>query len=200
MDKIILLCLLAFIALGGCGGEKEYDSIPVGEMEWMRNNLSVFRFRNGDTLFCAQSDSDWAKAAYDTIPAYCFVPNYGDTVGLLYNYWAIADERGLAPEGWRITTNEDWCYAKKIDSLCIHNVQDIFGQNKLNIVTYGLRGGDLKFYPGGCMYWVLGDTVRIAIPVDFEIKGNEHIGFVVLENIPSPGTDRMGIFVRCVKG
>jgi uncharacterized protein (TIGR02145 family) len=35
------------------------------------------------------------------------------TKGFLYNYDAVMDPRGIAPEGWRIPTDEDW---KKLEA------------------------------------------------------------------------------------
>ena len=32
----------------------------------------------------------------------------GEKYGYLYNYWAVIDPRGLAPDGWKIPTLSDW--------------------------------------------------------------------------------------------
>ncbi|MBM3185734.1 MAG: fibrobacter succinogenes major paralogous domain-containing protein [Bacteroidetes bacterium] len=50
--------------------------------------------------------------------AWCYYnndPKNEATFGKLYNWYAINDPRCLAPEGWRITTDEDW--TKLINSL-----------------------------------------------------------------------------------
>ena len=36
------------------------------------------------------------------------IPMNGEKYGKLYNWYAINDPRGLAPEGWHIAANEDW--------------------------------------------------------------------------------------------
>ncbi|NDB42022.1 MAG: hypothetical protein EB035_03505, partial [Actinobacteria bacterium] len=44
-------------------------------------------------------------------PAYCYYKNDPTTVskyGLLYNWYAVNDPRGLAPEGFQIPEIEDW--------------------------------------------------------------------------------------------
>jgi uncharacterized protein (TIGR02145 family) len=35
-------------------------------------------------------------------------PATADTYGKHYNSYAVRDPRGLAPEGWRVATQEDW--------------------------------------------------------------------------------------------
>ena len=30
--------------------------------------------------------------------------------GRLYNVWAVSDERGICPSGYRVSTNDDWSY------------------------------------------------------------------------------------------
>lgn len=35
-------------------------------------------------------------------------PDSAAAHGLLYNWYAVADARGLAPQGWRVPTDEDW--------------------------------------------------------------------------------------------
>jgi uncharacterized protein (TIGR02145 family) len=78
---------------------------------WMAENLRVGKFRNGDSLFHAKSASEWKTAAEKQIPAYCdpeFDTKKTENFGRLYNWYAINDPRGLAPEGWKIPGFNDW--------------------------------------------------------------------------------------------
>jgi len=36
------------------------------------------------------------------------VPEVTEGYGLLYNYYAITDVRGIAPDGWRVATDADF--------------------------------------------------------------------------------------------
>ena len=68
-------------------------------------------FRNGDPILQVLSDVDWKAAGESAQPAWCYFDNdinHGETRGKLYNWFALNDPRGLAPEGWRIPTLEDW--------------------------------------------------------------------------------------------
>jgi uncharacterized protein (TIGR02145 family) len=77
----------------------------------MSENLNVDKFRNGDPIPHAKTDEEWEKAGENGEPAWCYYnnnPDNGDRYGKLYNWYAVNDPRGLAPEGWKIPLNEDW--------------------------------------------------------------------------------------------
>lgn len=89
------------------------ESVWIGEQEWMTRNLSVTTFRNGTPIPQAKTREEWAQAAKDGKPAWCyynFDSSHGDKYGKLYNWYAVADSAngGLAPVGWRIPDNNDW--------------------------------------------------------------------------------------------
>ena len=80
-------------------------------------NLAVSKFRNGDTIFHAKTKQQWLNAGKNHIPAWCYYNNdssLNETYGKLYNWYAVSDERGLAPFGWRIPKEIDF---KKIQNL-----------------------------------------------------------------------------------
>lgn len=83
----------------------------IGNQIWKVNNLNVDRFRNGDLIPEARSEEEWIRAGESKQPAWCYYENdsYGEeTYGKLYNWYAVNDPRGLAPEGWHIPTKSDW--------------------------------------------------------------------------------------------
>ena len=83
----------------------------IGNQIWMQQNLNVDRFQNGDIIPEAKTNEEWIKAGDSFQPAWCFYDNKssnGVKFGRLYNWYAINDPRGLAPEGWRIPSNLDW--------------------------------------------------------------------------------------------
>lgn len=86
-------------------------SVVIGTQEWMDRNLNVRIFRNGDPIPVISSGKEWAAAAEKQIPACCFFENMpwiGRVYGKLYNWYAVNDPRGLAPEGWHIPSDRDW--------------------------------------------------------------------------------------------
>ena len=85
-------------------------TVIIGTQEWMVENLNVDTFRNGDPIPEAQGQ-EWWQAGQDEQPAWCYFANdpaNGDVYGKLYNFYAVIDPRGLAPEGWRVSTQDDW--------------------------------------------------------------------------------------------
>ena len=88
-----------------------YISVRIGTQLWMTQNLNVFTFSNGDTLPQALSLKEWEQAYNNKQAMWCY-PNFDTTSpnksSKLYNWFAINDPRGLAPNGWHISTEEDW--------------------------------------------------------------------------------------------
>jgi uncharacterized protein (TIGR02145 family) len=74
-------------------------------------NLDVDRFRNGDMIPQARTNEEWNSAGKKGKPAWCYYKNdteNGEIYGKLYNWYAVNDSRGLAPEGWHIPTDDEW--------------------------------------------------------------------------------------------
>jgi uncharacterized protein (TIGR02145 family) len=108
-NKLSILFLFGTIllTLQSCSS----DSIKIGEQEWMTKNLDLDKFRNGDPIPEAKTVDEWLQASELKQPAWCFYNNYpsnGAEHGRLYNWYALTDERGLAPEGWHIPEDEEW--------------------------------------------------------------------------------------------
>ena len=88
-----------------------FASVTIGKQVWMKYNLNVDRFRNGDPIPHVTSDKEWAKAETNKQPAWCYYdndPENGKKYGKLYNWHAVNDPRGLAPEGWHIPSYGEW--------------------------------------------------------------------------------------------
>jgi len=101
------------------------NEVRIGKQIWTAKNLNVDKFRNGDKIQEAKTCMEWTDCLKQKKPAFCYYENnkkYADGYGKLYNYYAIIDERGLAPEGWSIPSMKDWLelrnYIKKDDFDC----------------------------------------------------------------------------------
>ncbi|HNX78737.1 MAG TPA: fibrobacter succinogenes major paralogous domain-containing protein [Prolixibacteraceae bacterium] len=90
---------------------KEIKQVVIGMQQWMAANLNVRTFRNGDPVRLVISKEEWAAAAEQGLPACCFFEHMqwiGRRFGKLYNWYAVNDPRGLAPEGWHIASDREW--------------------------------------------------------------------------------------------
>ena len=113
MKKISLILsavVMTAMMLSSCGGVASKE-VTIGKQVWMTQNLNVDKFRNGDPIPEAKTDEEWSKAGENGEPAWCYYnnnPDNGDRYGKLYNWYAVNDPRGLAPEGWKIPSDEEW--------------------------------------------------------------------------------------------
>jgi len=87
----------------------QYDTVIINNQVWMKQNLKTAHYRNGDPIPEITSMSVWSTL---TTGAWCWYNNdslkYAATYGKLYNWYAVNDPRGLAPEGWHIPSDAEW--------------------------------------------------------------------------------------------
>ena len=85
-----------------------YESIVINGKQWMKENLNVSKYRNGEVIPEVTDLAEWDAL---TTGAWCYYENTtdnGTTYGKLYNWYAINDPRGLAPTGWHIPSDTEW--------------------------------------------------------------------------------------------
>ncbi len=109
MRKLFLIA--AVVTLIYACEKKQAKTVVIGNQEWMTENLNVVTFRNGDPIPQAATDEEWKNASANKQPAWCYYNNdsaNGEKYGKLYNWYAVNDPRGMAPEGWRVPKNSEW--------------------------------------------------------------------------------------------
>jgi uncharacterized protein (TIGR02145 family) len=82
--------------------------VTIGTQIWTSKNLNVSTYRNGDTIPYVQDPNAWA---YLTTGAWCYYDTGASVItkyGKLYNWYAVSDLRGLAPNGYHIPTIGEW--------------------------------------------------------------------------------------------
>jgi uncharacterized protein (TIGR02145 family) len=114
MKKTILLfaCIAIFAINDQAQTVTDYDgniyyTVTIGAQVWMRSNLKVTHYRNGDAIPNVTDETQWGNL---TTGAYCNYDNSTDTAityGRLYNYFTVVDNRNLCPTGWHIPTNAE---------------------------------------------------------------------------------------------
>ncbi|HYG50168.1 MAG TPA: fibrobacter succinogenes major paralogous domain-containing protein [Flavobacteriales bacterium] len=93
-------------------GDEKMEAIKIGNQNWAAKNLNVIHFKNGEEIPQAKSAEEWVRAAKEKKPAWCYYDfKFTDACapfGRLYNWYAVNDSRGLAPEGWHVPSESEW--------------------------------------------------------------------------------------------
>ncbi len=125
-----------------------YRTIEIGGLNWMAENLRTSRFRNGDDITYVMSNSEWQELGNTESGAWAFYNNHAgnEPFGLLYNWYAVSDPRGLCPTGWRVATDGDW-----------QQLERYLGMPQNQLASTGWRGQNAnvggKLKAEGTEYW-----------------------------------------------
>ena len=84
-----------------------YHTAVIGNQKWMLENLKTTKYNDGEEIPNIEENKEWelmnsgACCNYDNLEA------NGELYGKLYNWHAINTGK-LAPQGWRVATDNDW--------------------------------------------------------------------------------------------
>ncbi len=185
------------------------NTVRIGKQTWMLRNLEVTSFRNGDPIYQVKQNPEWQKQSELKQAVFGYFGNdieRAKKLGNTYNWYAVNDKRGLAPEGWRIPSKEDW--QQLIDYLggnavAGHKLKNIEGwggdgngDNKSGFAGLpgGFRGYDGISYSVGYMarWWTStesGEYFAHGFDINYDAKSIN----------PSTGYKQDGFSVRCIK-
>jgi uncharacterized protein (TIGR02145 family) len=164
--------------------DNTYRTVKINNLWWMAANLKVTHYRNGVEIPDATDSASWVDA---TGGVYCNYNNNSSYVylyGRLYNWYAVSDTSGLAPEGWHVATDADW-----------QAMVDFLGGDSL-------AGGKLKV--AGIAYWTppnVGATNESgfsAMPAGFRFPSAEFYGIQAHGNFWTSTTNGAGGYYRFV--
>jgi len=128
----------------------EFKTCTVDGKVWMSENLNVITFNNGDSIKEAKTPGEWMESGKNSTPAWCYYDN-DKKLGKLYNWHAVTDKRGLAPNGFTIPSETDFISliknqgGKKLASTKLKSIsgwannQNGSNESGLNILPSGLR-------------------------------------------------------------
>jgi uncharacterized protein (TIGR02145 family) len=186
-----------------------YKSIKIGEQNWMQENLNESKFKNGEIIDQATTKEEWEKAGQEGKPAWCYYDNdakNGVKYGKLYNWYAVNDPRGLAPEGWHIPTDNEWIEIKDFlggvdaSGTKLKSSSGWYGQgngtnsSKFSALPGGTRdGGNFMYLDNGAYFWSsteAGRSYSYFRYLFFDIRAMYGGMYVAKES---------GLSVRCIK-
>jgi uncharacterized protein (TIGR02145 family) len=91
--------------------ENIYNTVAIGTQCWMKENLKVTKYNNGDDIPDETANtSGWRTLITGARTEYVAagVTGYVSTYGYLYNWYAATDSRKICPTGWHVPTDSDW--------------------------------------------------------------------------------------------
>ena len=154
---MLLVLGISFIYLAGCNKSSSsntdtsgptitdidgnvYHTVTIGTQIWMAENLKVTHYRNGDPIAIGSGKDKLLADSVGTSYAYDNAQAYVEIYGWLYNWYAVADGRNVAPIGWHVPSDAD--YTKLVAFL---------GGNYLMANGDTMAGGEMK--ETGVAHW-----------------------------------------------
>jgi uncharacterized protein (TIGR02145 family) len=178
--------------------------------KWMQHNLAVTAFRNGDTIFQAQSDDVWISCYNNQRPCWCYYEKNlaGDkTNEILYNFYAVTDKRGLAPIGWHIPSVDEWKLIG-LEDMTFKNtdLKYWFGTASsdsvycINEAEFSAKqDGNRNYMFGGANFSPAGRTELFWTATESDIKNGFATAFKGSVFVFVPRSKGNGFAVRCVR-
>ena len=92
------------------GDNINYPVVAIGSQVWMAENLRTTKYQNGDLI--GTTTPSTLDISNEMTPKYHWAFNGEEsnvvTMGRLYTFYAITDNRGLCPSGFHVPTDPEW--------------------------------------------------------------------------------------------
>jgi uncharacterized protein (TIGR02145 family) len=105
---------LIFRSLGALYGNgvtdingNSYQTIIIGNQEWMAQNLNVSKYNNGTNIPNVTGNNEWASLSTGAWSYYDNDNQYEANYGKLYNWYAVNTSK-LCPTGWHVPSDAEW--------------------------------------------------------------------------------------------
>jgi uncharacterized protein (TIGR02145 family) len=204
-----------------------YQSVVIGNQEWMNENLKTTKFNDGTEIPNVTDDFAWSVLS---TAAFCWYDNSQSNkniYGALYNWYTVQSGK-LCPPGWHVPADEEWTTLENYLAYNGYNFDGSIGSNgyaKSLATDSGWSPSETTGAPGNSDYpekrnstgfSALPGGVRDANVSMFGSIGNFAIWWSATEDGPTTAWDRgvdyrysslgrgnvnksSGFSVRCVK-
>jgi len=85
-----------------------YNTVTIGTQTWLKENLKVTKYRNGDKIPNVTDNKQWGALRTGAYCDYDNISNNNTIYGRLYNCFTVVDSRNLCPTGWHVPTETEW--------------------------------------------------------------------------------------------
>ena len=160
-----------------------YHTVTIGTQTWMVENLNTSKYSNGETIPNITDGTEWTGL---TTGAWCNYNNdvaNGNKYGKLFNWYAVADSRNIAPSGWHVPTITEWAI---LENYLIAN-----GFNYDGTIT----GNKIAKSLASTTDWV---TSTIEGAVGNDLTKNNKSGFTALPGGYRSGSSSSGIGTNAI--
>lgn len=124
---------------------KKYPTVQIGDQVWLNENLKTSWFLNGDSILEVKNAIEWQEALKNKQPAFCYYEYdtaNNEAYGKIYNWYAVIDQRGLAPRGWYIPSSKE--------VQIFENMVDYIPKNNLSFYERWYKLGFEAQFGGNC--------------------------------------------------
>lgn len=202
--SFLLASLSSFYNFKKNGSIFQIEEVTIGQQVWMKKNLDVVTFRNGDQIQEAKSNKEWETLNAKKQPAWCYYdndPKNNQQFGKLYNWYAVADERGLAPAGWYLPSVDEWNVLLDFLGKRFEAGRKMITNEGFDAKSSGIRYGSEAFQHNQYKFSQKGEITYWWANTNSDLgkAGAAYVEFKTpLGRVGSFGKD-MGFSVRCVK-
>jgi len=170
-----------------------YNTVTIGSQTWMKENLKVTKYRNGDPIANVTDGKAWSNLTTGAYCDYSNKPSNGKTYGKLYSYYSIVDSRSLCPTGWHVPSDVEWTTLTTFVG-----GENVAGDKLKEKGFYSLHGGmraDQGMFMGidGFSCWgssTEGDKINLWYRTVYDYVGSV---------MRSKGNKTIGFSIRCLK-
>ncbi len=109
-----------------------YRTVIINDLEWMSENLRTTRYNNEEIIYYPYDEDPrvandlWGNDSEGAVVWYVFSDTLKIRYGGLYNWYAVNNPNGLCPEGWRVSSDDDW---SNLTKYLINNYDNINSYN-----------------------------------------------------------------------
>jgi uncharacterized protein (TIGR02145 family) len=85
-----------------------YQTVTIDNRIWMAENLKTTHYQNGNEIMNVADDNTWDNLSTGARCTNPYINNYASIYGLLYNWFAVSDNRNVCPAGWHVPSDDEW--------------------------------------------------------------------------------------------
>jgi len=128
ISKTLPIFILFLMTTSGILGQEivtdidgnQYNTVQIGDQVWLKENLKVTRYNNGDQIMEMLNPEYWLwQADYHTTtnpfgwgtPGHCYYDNdtmFLNRYGRLYNWFVVDNNQNVCPTGWKVPSHMDY--------------------------------------------------------------------------------------------